>query len=73
MKQNNNDSVEKKLNAIIALLNEINNRDQKITLKQNVGRLTALGLSNKDVARILGISEKHVSKEKSLAQGKNEQ
>jgi len=64
--------ISKKLNVIISLLNDIKYREEKASLKEKIDYLTKFDLSNKDVSEILGKSEKHISKEKSLMKNKNE-
>lgn len=62
-----------KLDIIVGLLYELN--DSLIgssSIRRKVSYLSSRGLNNKEISRALGISEKHVSKEKSLL-NKNKQ
>lgn len=61
-----NEELSKKLSVIIALLNDIKFREDKAQIKEKIAYFVRFGLSNKDISEILNISEKHVSKEKSL-------
>jgi DNA-binding NarL/FixJ family response regulator len=57
-----------KLNAVISLLMDLNEKmDSKTTTKEKVAYLVRTGLNNnQEISKILGISEKHVSKEKAM-------
>lgn len=56
-----------KLNVMISLLLDIKESlGEKMSLKGKIAYLVRAGLSNKEISKILGISEKHVSKEKAL-------
>jgi DNA-binding NarL/FixJ family response regulator len=61
-----NEELSKKLNVVIALLNDIKFREDKAQIKEKIAYFVRFGLNNRDVSEILDISEKHVSKEKSL-------
>lgn len=61
----------RKLNVIIALLSDIKESERQGTLKEKIAYFGKLSLSNREIAQILNISEKHVSKEKSLIKKKN--
>lgn len=57
-----------KLDIAIGLLYELNDSlTKKSSIKDKVSYLSNRGLGNKEIARALGISESHVSKEKSLS------
>jgi len=71
VKEENNGDISKKLNVVISLLNDLKQRELKVSLRDNVSYLNKFNLSNKDISEILNISEKHVSKEKSLSKKKN--
>lgn len=64
----------KKLDAVISLLYEISDKlsERNSTIRDKVNRLAKIGLDNKSIASILSITEKHVSKEKSLMREINE-
>ena len=65
--EENQERIENKLDVMISLLYDIKETmSKKSSVKEKVGYFTKKGLSNKEVAKILGISEKHVSKEKAL-------
>ena len=67
MSENNpNEELEKKFNVIISLLNDIKFRENKASIKEKIAYFSRFKLSNRDISHILNISEKHVSKEKSL-------
>lgn len=61
----------KKLNVVIALLNDLKFRESKASVKEKIAYFTRFKLNNSDISDILGISEKHVSKEKSLMKSQN--
>lgn len=56
----------KEINAKLSVLINLSLEDKPDTIKGRIELLSKLGVSNKDIAKILNISEKHVSKEKSL-------
>jgi DNA-binding NarL/FixJ family response regulator len=53
-----------RLDVIINLLYDIKEFEKKEPIKSKVAYLARAGVDNKSIAKILGISEKHVSKEK---------
>ena len=65
-----NEELSKKLSVVIALLNDLKFRESKAQIKDKIAYFVRFGLNNKDISEILDISEKHVSKEKSLLKKK---
>lgn len=68
--------VRSKLDIIISLLYDLKESfNHKSSIREKVSYFAKRGLSNKYIAKIIGISEKHVSKEKALSKkekkGKN--
>lgn len=61
------EELNKKVDVLIAL----SILDKNIKTNEKVILLGRLGLDNKDTSKILGISESHVRKEKSLRKRKN--
>ena len=56
-----------KLDILIGLLYDLNDiLTSKSSIRQKVAYLSSRKLSNKEISQVLGISDKHVSKEKSL-------
>lgn len=70
-KQDKNEEISNKLNAVISLLNDLKQQEKSVSLRDNVAYFSKFKLSNKDISEILNISEKHVSKEKSISKHKN--
>ena len=66
-----NEEISNKLSVIISLLNDIKQQVKSQSLRDAVAYFSKFKLSNKDISEILNISEKHVSKEKSLSKKKN--
>lgn len=66
-----NEEISNKLSVVISLLNDIKQQEKSQSLRDSVAYFSKFKLSNKDIAEILNISEKHVSKEKSLSKKKN--
>lgn len=66
LSQNNVESVERKLNVIIALLLRIANSGKAQTLKEQVRDLASFGLASSEIADIVGKKVGHVSKELSI-------
>jgi len=65
--QENQEKIEHKLNVIIALLYDIKESlGKESSVKEKVAYFVKRNLGNKEIAKILNISEKHVSKEKAL-------
>ena len=62
------------INSKLSVLISLSLVDKEISLKQRIIILSNTGLKNSEIAKILGISQVHVAKEKSLAKkgGKNE-
>jgi hypothetical protein len=62
-----------RLDAVISLLYMLVEKleGKEYSIREKVKHLTDVGLDNQSVAKILKISEKHVSKEKSLMKEKN--
>ncbi len=59
--------ISEKLDIIIGVLQDLNGAlSEKSLIRDKVSYLASRGLSNKEISRALGISEKYVSKEKSL-------
>ncbi len=56
----------KEISAKLSVLIFLNLKGKQLTIKEGVKLLSKFGLSNKDIAKILDISEKYVAKEKSL-------
>ena len=56
----------KEINAKLSVLISLALGNKPKSIKEKVEFLSKLGVSNKDISRILNISEKHVAKEKSL-------
>lgn len=54
--------ISKKLSVLIKLFLI----EKELTVREKIKLLAEFNFSNKEIANILGISEKHVSKEKSL-------
>ena len=71
VKPDKNEEISNKLNAIISILKDIKQQEKRMSLRDNVAYFSKFSLSNKDISEILDISEKHVSKEKSLTKKKN--
>ena len=67
-----NEEISNKLSVIISLLNDIKQQVKSQSLRDAVAYFSKFKLSNKDISEILNISEKHVSKEKSLSKKKND-
>lgn len=61
------EELNKKIDVLIAL----SILDKNIKTNEKVVLLERLSLDNKDISKILGISESHVRKEKSLMKRKN--
>lgn len=65
--------ISEKLDIVIGVLQDLSGAlFEKTLIKDKVSYLASRGLSNKEISRALGISEKYVSKEKSLS-NKNKQ
>ena len=67
--QSERDRTAEKLDIVVGLLQEIKEALTKTqSIREKVSHFSNenRNLTNKDISRILGISEKHVSKEKSL-------
>lgn len=63
----NQEKFNQKLDVMIALLYDIKEAvDKESSVKEKVAYFAKKEMGNKDIAKILGISEKHVSKEKAL-------
>lgn len=65
----NKDKLEQLLMEIsrkLSILIRLSLKDEELTIKEGVKLLSQFDLSNKEISQILGISEKHVAKEKSL-------
>lgn len=60
------ESLERKLNAIIALLLRIANSGKAQTLKDQIRDLASFGLASSEIADIVGKTVGHVSKELSI-------
>jgi hypothetical protein len=60
------DSLERKMNVIIALLQRIANSGKTVALKDQVRELSAFGLKSSEIASIVGKKVGHVSKELSV-------
>ncbi len=56
-------SIDKKLNAVIALLLRIANNGNSVTAKDQIGDLSSLGMSSAEIAAILCKETQYVSKE----------
>lgn len=70
-KENLSEQVSRKLNVLISLVQDLKYREFKSSLREKIAYFDRFDLKNKDIANILNISEKHVSKEKSLMKKKN--
>lgn len=65
-------SINKRLGAIIALISRLKLRESEtLTLRSQIGILGDLGLAPKEIADILGRSNKYISKELSKIREKN--
>ena len=67
---NKNEEIGKKLNIVIALLNDIKQGELKQSMKEKIAYFSKFNISDGDIAEILNTSKTHVSKEKSLMRGK---
>lgn len=67
------EAISRKLDVIAGLLYDLKSAlVGKESIRNKVAHFANKDLGNKEIARILGISEKHVSKEKALWRSKNE-
>lgn len=68
MEEEELDAISTKLNVVINLLMDLNGHmGSKTTIREKVAYLVRNGLDdNQEISRILGISGKHVSKEKAM-------
>jgi len=65
--QENQEKIAQKLDVMIALLYDIKESlSKESSVKEKVAYFIKKDLGNKEIAKILSISEKHVSKEKAL-------
>ena len=71
LKTNKDEEISGKLNVVISLLNDIKHLEINSSMKEKIAYFSKFNLSDGDIAKILKISKKHVSKEKSLIKKQN--
>jgi hypothetical protein len=66
------EAIFEEINAKLGALISLSLIEKDINLKEKIELLSKAGLKNVEIAKILGISQMHVAKEKSLAKNKEE-
>ena len=68
---NNNEDVLNSINNKLSVVINLLMRKEEMSVKDKVALMENIPISYKEAAQIIGISEKHYSKEKSLLKNKN--